>query len=288
MNTAEKQTIVTHRRPHLDEVVASWLLRTFDPALAECDFYFIANTPSGGNVPAGTNLVPLGVGRGKYDEHGLDTRQSATRLVYEDLLARGLIPNDHFEDKALEWLVDFAHKEDTGQWDLKDEHSSSFNIPAILRGVWTKQKNIWAANKVKLQDPDNVMMRFGLVLIDGLVEQLNERARFLADWDKRVEFESQWGPAVALISNYRGSDAEAYQRGFVLRVQTDPTRPFGDFRGQANSAVDLTAAYEHLDAKEPGAWFLHQSKKILTASMDKDVGPTTAITLEQLIDLVKK
>ncbi len=281
-------TIVTHRRPHLDEVVASWLLRTFDPTFADCDFYFVANTPTGGTMPPGKNMVPLGIGRGKYDEHGMKAGQSATKLVYEDLLHRGLIPNDRFEDKALEWLVDFAHKEDTAQWELNDAHASSFSIPSILRGVWAVQKNIWAAKKQKLQDPDNVMMRFGLQLIDGLVEQLNQRARFLAEWDQRIEFQTKWGKAVGLHSTFRGSDVEAYHHGFVLRVQTDPTKAFGDFRGQPNSTVDLSEIYQTLNTQEPGAWYLHQTKKILTASMDKETGPTTQKTLQELIDLVKK
>lgn len=285
---AGRLTIVTHRRPHLDEVVASWLLRTFDPAFKDCEFYFIANTPTGGNIPAGANMVPLGVGRGKYDEHGMNAGQSATKLVYEDLLSRGLIPNDRYEDKAIAWLVDFAHKEDTGQWELQDEHATSFAIPAILRGVWTVHKNSWSKNKVKGQDPDNAMMRFGLEMIHGLVEQLNERAKFLADWDKRIEFDTKWGKGVGLESTYRGSDVEAYHRGFVLRVQTDPTRPFGDFRAQATSNADLAEVYEKLNAEEPGAWFLHQSHKIVTASMDKEVGAVTNKTLHQLIDLVRK
>lgn len=284
----QPKVIVTHRRPHLDEVVGSWLLRTFDPTFVDCSFYFVANTPTGGTVPPGDEFVPLGIGRGKYDEHGLKSGQSATKLVYEDLFKRGLVPNDRFEDKALEWLVDFAHKEDTAQWEVSDPHSSTFAIPSILRGVWAFQKNIWAANKQKGQDPDNVMMRFGLQLIDGLVEQLNQRARFITDWDKRIEFQSIWGKAVALHSTFRGSDVEAYHRGFVLRIQTDPTKPFGDFRGQPTSNVDLTPIYEQLNKNEPGAWYLHQSHKLLIASMDKETGPMTTKTLEQLIDLVKK
>src|SRR5689334_14704559 len=184
-------TIITHRKPHLDEVVGSWLLRTFDPAFQDCAMQYVANTPTGGTVPTGDNYIALGIGRGKYDEHGLTTRQSATRLVYQDLLNRGLIPNDRFEDKALEWLVDYAHKEDTGQWELGDSQYTTFSIPAILRGVWMKNKG---------HDPDNAMMRFGWELIDGLMEQLNERVQFLADWDRRIEFESKWGKAVALTS----------------------------------------------------------------------------------------
>ncbi len=275
-------TIVTHRKPHLDEVVASWLLRTFDPAFQDCQFQFIANSPTGGQIPPGDHIVPLGIGRGKYDEHGLKAGQSATKLVYEDLLKRGLIPNDRYEDKALAWLVEYTHKEDTAQWQIHELENRSFSLPAILRGIWVNHKG---------GDPDQDEMRLGLEMIDGLVTQLNERAKFLSDWDQRIEFVSPWGKAVGLRSTYRGSDAFAYQHGFILRVQTDPSKPYGDFRGEASSTVDLTSIYDQLQKLEPNAWFLHQTKKILVSNSDSSAGnkrPATTFSLQQLIDFVKQ
>lgn len=71
-------------------------------------------------------------------------------------------------------------------------------------------------------------------------------------------------------------------------MQTDPTKPFGDFRADAKSNVDLTPIYEIVNAKEPGSWYLHQSKKILVSNIDPSTGlKPTALTLKQLIDLVK-
>lgn len=271
-----RRTIVTHRKPHLDEVVASWLLVTFDPGFKGCDYQFIANTPKGGDMPVGDHHVGLGVGRGKYDEHGLKVGHSATQLVFDDLMHRGLIPNDLHEDKALEWLVAYAHNEDTGQWATTDPAATSFSIPAILRGRWLTTTD----------DRDSIT--FGHQLIEAVMANLNARAKFLADWDKRIEFESIWGKAVALTSTYKASDAFAYNAGFVLRVQKDPTKDFGDFRGPAASEVDLTGIYAKVEALEPGAWFLHQSKKILVASNDPASGlPTTKLSLQQLIDFVK-
>ncbi len=270
-------TIVTHKKPHLDEVVASWLLETFDPAFKGGDYIFIANNPHGGDMPPGKNLIGLGVGRGKYDEHGLKVGQSATRLVYEDLLHRGLIPNEAHEDKALEWLVHYAHQEDTGMWETNDPAYTSFSIPAILRGRFLNTNS------------DQEIITFGHQIIESVMANLNARAKFLADWDQRTEFESIWGKAVALTSQFKASDVFAYHEGFVLRVQKDPTKDFGDFRAPARSAVDLSTIYQKVESLEPGAWFLHQSKKILVASNDPSGGlPTTKLTLQQLIDLVKK
>ncbi len=272
-----RRTIVTHRKPHLDEVVASWLLETFDPAYTNCDYVFIALNPTGGDMPKGEQYVGLGVGRGKYDEHGLKVGQSATKLVFEDLMHRGLIPNEAHEDKALEWLVHYAHQEDTGMWETNDPAYTSFSIPAILRGHYLVMNN------------DQAIITFGHQIIDAVMANLNARAQFLADWDQRIEFDSKWGKAVALTSQFKASDAFAYHQGFVLRVQKDPTKDFGDFRAPATSNVDLTDIFADVEKIEPGAWFLHQSKKILVASNDPASGlPTTKISLQQLIDLVSK
>ncbi len=274
---APKLVIVTHRKPHLDEVVASWLVETFDPTFKGCDYQFIANNPTGGEMPTGEQYVGLGVGRGKYDEHGLKVGHSATQLVFDDLMHRGLIPNDLHEDKALEWLVAYAHKEDTGQWETTDPAYTSFSIPAILRGRWLTTKD------------DHDSIAFGHQLIEAVMANLNARAKFLADWDKRIEFDSIWGKAVALSSTYKASDAFAYNEGFVLRIQKDPTKDYGDFRGPASSAVDLSTIYQKVESLEPGAWFLHQSKKILVASNDPASGlPTTKLSLSQLIDFVAR
>lgn len=270
------KVIVTHKKPHLDEVVAAWLLTTFDPALSGATFQFVGYTTDGSNVPKGEQYLPIGVGRGKFDEHSLKVGHSCCQLVYQDLLHRGLIPNDRYEDKALAWLVDYAHKEDTGQWELTDPQYTSFSIPAILRGLWLVHQD------------DQVLMTKGLDIIHAVVAQLNERAKFLSDWDKRTEFQTAWGKAVGVDSSYRGSDAFAYHHGFVLRVQTDPTKPFGDYRAPANSQVDLTPLYEKLRQLEPGAWYLHQSKKILTSNVDPSSGSEpTKFTLPELIAFVK-
>lgn len=271
------KVIVTHKKPHLDEVVAAWLLTTFDPALKDATFQFVGYTTDGSNVPKGERYLAIGVGRGKFDEHGFKAGHSCCQLVYQDLMHRGLIPNDRFEDKAIAWLIDYAHKEDTGQWENTDPNYTSFSIPAILRGFWLTHQD------------DERMLRQGMDIVEGVVRQLDERAKFDVAWDKRIEFNSRWGKAVGVHSSFRGSDAFAYHLGFVLRVQTDPTKAFGDYRAPANSDVDLTPIYEQLNALEPGSWYLHQSKKILTSNVDPSSGhQPTAFDLAKLISFVQQ
>ncbi len=278
---AGPKVFVTHRKPHLDEVTAAWLLRKYDPAMRDCEFLYIANTPTGGDVPAGEQYVPVGVGRGKFDEHGRQAGQSACQLVYKDLLHRGLIPNDEVKKKAIELVVDYTHKQDTAQWDTTDPLHTSFSIPSILRGLAIRHA----------KDPSPVMMTIGMTMIDAVYANLKEFAQFLKDWDHRIEFESIWGKAVGVQSTYRASDSFAYHHGFQLRVQTDPTKPYGDFRGPVDSQVDLQPIYDRLNDHEPDAWYLHQTHRILVSNSDSSLGsqrPATKYSLEQLIDLVKK
>lgn len=270
---------VTHRKPHLDEVTAAWLLRSFDPAMKDCEFLYVANTPTGGDVPPGDQYLPVGVGRGKFDEHGMRAGHSACQLVHQDLLHRGLIPNDEVMMKAIELVVDYTHRQDTAQWDTTDPLQTNFSIPTILRGFAI----------LNPADPSPVMMDRGLEIIRAVHANLLEYAQFLKDWDSRIEFESLWGKAVGVHTAYRGADSFAYHYGFVMRVQTDPTKPYGDFRGPVKSTVDLSPMYDKLNKQEPDRWYLHQSKRLLVSNAEPSSGrKATDLNLQQLIDIVKK
>lgn len=269
-------TIVTHKKPHIDEIVAIWLLCTFDPKFKDCAFEFVSYSPSGKvNVSTGSEYVGVGIGRGKYDEHAVSHETSSTKLVYEDLMRRGMIPNVDHEDRALEWLVDYAHKEDTAQVQEVPEEWRKFSIPPIVRGVAEI-------------NGDQAQLEFGLRLVDGLMFSLNERAKFLRDWEKRVEFDTPWGRAVALTSAYKGSDEYAYHHGFILRLQADPVKPTLDVRAHPHSQTDLTKIYEIVNKQEPGSWYLHQSKRLLISNIDPSTGLTpTKMKLAELVVLFR-
>jgi hypothetical protein len=138
-------------------------------------------------------------------------------------------------------------------------------------------------------DPSPVMMERGIEIVQAVYANLTEYAQFLKDWEDRIEFESVWGRAVGVHSAYRGSDMFAYHHGFVLRVQTDPTKPYGDFRGPVKSNVDLTRVYQRLIRQEPDRWYLHQTKRLLVSNDDTTIGrKATGFNLQQLIDFVRK
>lgn len=269
--------IITHRKPHLDEVVAAWLLTKFDPACQDCTYQFDQHSINGIHVPNQADYIGLGVGKGKYNEHNLLHGQSCAKLVYEDLLHRGLIPNEEFEDRALAWLVEYSHNEDTAEYSSDDPLRRSFQLPAIIRGIWLTQ------------DGDQAVMREGLKLIDAVMARMNERAKFLPDWDRRIEFTSRYGKSVAVASEYTASDEVAYHHGFAVIVQKDTKQEYAGYRAHPHSHIDFTEIYEKLKALEPETWYLHQSKQVLITANKKDSGLSlTKLSLLQLIDLIKK
>lgn len=265
--------IVTHMRPHLDEVVAIWLLRTFDPRCRQTEYRFI---PYFGQPPSGDNVLTLGIGGGKFDEHQLRHLTSATRLVYDDLLRRGLIPNDAHEDRALEWLVAYADGEDQGRDYGKRDELRPFLLPNIIQAHRDRTG----------RDEDAVQI--GLELIEDVMIDLNTRAAFLRDWERRVEFETPWGKGVGLESDYGHADTFAYGAGFTVRVQRHRQRQTASIKCEPTSQADLTEAYRRATVLEPTSWYLHQSKHMLISNIDPATGRTpTALSLTQLIDLVK-
>lgn len=62
--------VVTHERPHLDEIFAFWLLRKygekFFPGISSAQLEFVQNGP---NLQLPDNVIALGVGGGMFDEH---------------------------------------------------------------------------------------------------------------------------------------------------------------------------------------------------------------------------
>jgi hypothetical protein len=269
-----KTRIVTHQRPHLDEVVGIWLLTNFDPACKDFSLEFI---PYFGTAPVGDNVVTLGIGGGKYDEHRLkDAGTSATELIYNDLMHRGLIPNNGHEVKALEWLVRFATNEDNGVGYGQDDDARPFHIANIVRSHRDRTNS------------DDAAIRFGMEIISDVMVELNARATFLKDWESRIEFETKWGKGVAVATDYGRSDAFAYSQGFVLRVNKHLTDTIASIKSDPKSNVDLTEAFAKASELEPTSWYLHQSKKMLISSVSRDSDRTpTSLTLQQLIELVK-
>lgn len=108
--------IVTHLKPHLDEIVAIWLLRRWGrekyPGIDQAGIAYWTN---GGELLGGRTAAEwesdgyllVGVGRGRLDDHcdGQEKKESAAILVAKDLGVE--------EDPALFKILSFTHRIDT-------------------------------------------------------------------------------------------------------------------------------------------------------------------------------
>jgi hypothetical protein len=267
------KTIVTHIRPHLDEVLAIWLLRRYLPEeYKDAGIEFIPTDEGGGKRDDDPDKVYVGVGRGEFDEHKGDLYDCAASLIFKHLLGKGVKIAD-LELRGLAKLVEHVREGDIGL-----QHkvpNRTFAIQSIL-----------AYHRRAAGRGDQEVMNMGFEICDALLLSQMDVATLEEDWDKRIEFESIYGPAVAYASSARDADAFAYQHGFDLVIYISKERNYHNIRAYAGSEIDLSPIYLQLKQVEPNAgWFLHHSKRMLICGGElTGFAKTSKLTLEWVID----
>lgn len=280
--------IITHLSPHLDEIVGIWLIKTFDPEWKDAEVDFKATNPQGGevdlaNVDKNPDVIHLGLGRSKFDEHRLGkeaaAQDCAATLVWKDLKARGLVKVDQDREKGIEKLLEFILKEDTGELKNEEHWLGDFSIEAL-----------WAGFSQFNRGDSEKKLAYGLPLTDYMVTYLAN----IAGSERELEslgqkFESKWGPAVAIESDRGSVSNVAYRQGIVLLVGISPKLGYHRFTGKTGTDVDLTEVYEELKKVDPEAeWYLHQSKRmLLSGSHSAPNVKISKLPLEKMIELVK-
>lgn len=280
--------IITHISPHLDEIVAIWLIQKFDPGWADCQVDYKATNPQGGEVDLEAvdkdpDVLYLGLGRSKFDEHKLDKEAAAhdcaATLVWKDIKSRGLSPTDPDKLAGIEKLLEFILKEDTGELKSMDHFLSDFTIEAL-----------WAGFSQYNRGDSEKKLAYGLPLVDYMVTNLTNVAGAERELQTKAQkFETPWGPAVAIESESGTVGTRAYRQGYVLLIGINPKLGYRRFTGKTGSEVDLTDAYNKLKELDPDAdWYLHQSKRmLLSGSHSAPNVKISKLSLQQLVDIVK-
>ncbi|MEK9151819.1 MAG: hypothetical protein AAB692_00470 [Patescibacteria group bacterium] len=267
------KTLITHIRPHLDDLCAMWLLRHFAPEFKDSAVDFIPTNKKGGETKANPDFTYIGVGRGQFDEHKGDIGKCATSLVFDHLKERNLLGDGA---AAAEKLTTWALEEDTGK--LHTIPYRDFTVPIILQSTFD------------LSNRDSrAVADLGFKILDALFVAMRNTVEIEADWEKRIAFMSRFGSAVALESDARGVDSHGYIRGFDVVVIVNKARTHHTIRAKAGTNIDLTSVYRALKEKDPeAAWYFHHSKKLLICGGDitseKDL---SKMTVEQLVELLK-
>lgn len=268
--------LVTHARPHLDDVAALWLLQRFHPGMGQLPIQFIPISPNAKSEISETALA-VGIGRGQFDEHKGDIGECAASLVWKWLVEQPSVELSDIRKSALSRMVEWVRQEDLGQLNHVAWREWSITIP--IENYWT------------VTNGDNQQVyELGAKILDGALVYFEGLAQLDEDWKAHQEFSTQWGAAVALESSAAGVSQRVYGSGAVLVVQIDPQNGSRQFRADAGKGVDLTEIYEKLRLMEPDAsWFLHHSKQLLLCgSRSATVFTPSKLTLSEMIDLVKQ
>jgi hypothetical protein len=270
------KTLVTHLFPHLDDVAGLWLLKRFDPALKQARMRFMPTAAGGVKLPA--SEIGVGVGRGRYDEHKGDKKDSATSLIWKDLKRRGHLPAGR-RGRAVAALADYVKRGDLGQFIGRPENF--FNESAILQLIaGLKGEDSLSATETgfRLLDARLIMQEQRLAIEDAV----RRGRRFMTRWGKGIGLTVEAIPQV--VSSYTA------ETGYAVIALAHPTGKYLHVRANPRSKADLTRLAKEVMANEPdGAWYFHHSKKMLIHG--DLVAPTKSrsrYNLKDMTRLIKK
>ncbi|MFH1046691.1 MAG: hypothetical protein V1738_00140 [Patescibacteria group bacterium] len=267
-------TLVTHHRPHLDDICGMWQFVRFVPGFADAEFDFISTDHRGNPKEDSADRLHIGVGRGPFDEHKGDLNDCATSLVFKHLVKTVSLTADL--ERALEKIVAWVMLEDTGKLATIDQRD--FTVPIILKGEYDRSER-----------DSRKVVELGFKILDALLPGQLNQVQLENVWSERTEFNSRFGRAVALVSNLSGVDSFAYRQGIPLVIQINSSNRYHGIRAEARSNIDLTSLYDRFKQLEPEvSWYLHHSKKMLLCG--GDLSPETkpsSLLLEEIIELLK-
>lgn len=271
-----KRTLVTHLFPHLDDVTGFWLLVRFDPAYAQAQMKFVPTTASGVRLKKGETGV--GVGRGKYDEHKGDLKDSATSLIWRDLKRRGRLPSG-LRGRAVTAMVEYVRRGDLGEY--IGQPGNFFNLSSLFQTL------------AGLPGQDSASAtRTGLKMLDALVILYEERIKVEDAVRRGRKFRTKWGRGVAIATDaIPGSVSSVIaEQGYALVILQHPSKAYLHVRATPSSRADLTKLAKAVRVQEADEeWYFHHSKKmLLQGDLVAPTAKRTHFTLETMVKLIKK
>lgn len=245
-------------------------MKKFDLGLADANVEFISAS-HGGNEETPDRIF-VGTGGGKFDEHKEGLKTCAGTLVYEYLKANNQIPNDELTQKALQRLVDWNQRIDTGQ--ATESEVNEFSLQAIIR---TRDNSPQTSTR---------STELGEEILGRLLEVLRKKEQSIKDWENRVEFESSSGKSYAVISETVNREF-CREMGGDLFLMYDPKYKSVQYFAPEKDLASIYQKVKHLDPQ--ASWFLHQSHHmVICGSGSAPDSKMSKLTFEQLIDAAKE
>lgn len=265
--------LVTHINPHLDDIAAIWLFKKFHADFKNADLEFISAHEGNHGLPDTAEKVHFGVGQGRFDEHKGDLNDCATSLVWKEIKSSNLVSRNETELQAYEELVEWSRLIDTGGMPI--QQFDEFSVASFIR----PHETTTASSK------EAVLL--GEKILDRILAVLKRKQKAQTDWEKKIDFQSSFGPSCAVNSQYVNRDFCQRQKG-VLFLMYHPQYKSMQFFTPLQE-IDLTPLYKKLQQLDPQAsWYLHHSKHFILCGAGSDPKFTpTKLSFEQLIDVAK-
>ncbi|MDQ3239167.1 MAG: hypothetical protein M3P33_01450 [bacterium] len=269
--------LVTHFYPDLDGITGIWLLRRFGGKHFEnslVEFVPARHTWLDQAADSNPDIIHIDTGLGLFDHHLTDERTCATKKVFESL---------NLDDEALERIVDHVtaidHFEDL-TWPDPLADMYDFELDSIIIG--------W---KAAYPERHKDYVEWGMIALDGVYRSIkNKISAEHSLSESGAEFESIWGPAIAIQAFNDEVLRVGQKMGFVVVARLDPNKHYLRIKGRSDrDDIDLTNVYNKLLALDPEAtWFLHPDKKqLLNGNTKNPNNVSTKLSLDEVIELLK-
>jgi DNA gyrase/topoisomerase IV subunit A len=310
MKPIKFKSIITHEKPHMDEITAVWLLRTFGeskfPGVAKAKISFWS---SGGKTPDGRTAAEyeqegtllIGVGGGRFDEHPTANSDRKENECATTLIAKTLGVDD---DPALEKILNFvAHN------DLKGS-AQPFDLPSLVKllhqqhptsskkvmdwaldaieAKYQEQEQFWTSTKEqfeKIAQSEEVTgpndQKLVMVSIESDDELMNKFARSPQGGQAAVIIQKRSSGNVQIFTNKRYG-LTLYDVAQMIRIAEQRAK------GGTVQTTDQKALSSEGVVKGCEEWFFHHALQMLMngSSTATDVQPTR-LTLEQIRQIVR-
>jgi hypothetical protein len=258
--------IVGHVSPDLDCLCAMWILRRWHH-LADAALRFVSAGHTLDDQPADSDplVTHVDTGGGRFDHHAdADTSLSATELV-----RRAVAPDEPVLRRMADDVTRLDH--------ARAISGTAPDIRDLIEGY----------NLLYRDQPERVAdMTFAN--FDAWYAYESRQQRLDDAFADRIEFETPWGPGIAMESDEGGSARLAFGAGAVLYVYRDGRGNMG-IAARSRGPVDLTHVLRDLRRVDPDAdWFLHPSRRLLLCGTPKSPPRVPSrLTLEELIGVLR-
>ncbi len=285
----EIKLLVTHENPDMDAIGACWLFKRFGgQGFDATEFYFVH---AGDLIDAGTmgakeitqeEVVHVDTGMGTFDHHQPDNQKhdSATLRVYSYLSEKFPELSD---DEALKRVVGFINETDhfaAFYWPEADKDRYVFMLEEILAGLRSSE-----------HFTDREVVEFGMLCYDGVYTSMKIRAKAEEDLaTKGIDFECEWGKALAITNKNDEVMKLAQKKGYVLVVRKDEETGAIRIKTAPDPSMSLKVVYEKIKKMDAdGTWYYHPSGHMLLNGSRKHIGQVpTKLSLEEVVELMRK